>query len=102
MTATTAPVKAIKQPTENASTLSHIFKKATDFIMAGTKKIGSLAFEFVKTNPIVTFVAGDLAATGGEYTQEALVGITKTVAGAIGDVTVAASNSLWDMVNPFD
>lgn len=78
--------------------LSSVFKSAAQTAWNGVKLAGSLAYGFVKANPIVSAVGADLLLTGGALTQQVIVAGVQTVAGALGEVATSAGSGLWGMV----
>lgn len=82
--------------------LSKTFHTAGEYALKGITKVGELAYEFFKANPILCLVGADLAITGGTFTQKALVSTVTTVGGAAADISGQAATGLWHMINPFD
>lgn len=74
--------------------LKSSFYKAVSITKDAVMKVGSLSYDFFKANPIITVIAADLSFTGGVYSQQALVGIVETVAGATGELASNAANGI--------
>ena len=100
MTAITADTEDFIVPgdTVRPGRISQLFRSAARAAGSALGTAGSLAFEFVKANPVVSAIALDLAFTGGFYTQTMLVAATKTVAGALGTLTIDAGAGLWGLM----
>ncbi|NQZ13974.1 MAG: hypothetical protein HRT94_03980 [Alphaproteobacteria bacterium] len=79
-------------------TLRSSFQRFAEAVQVTTHKIGSLAYDFFKANPIVTAVGVDLATTGGAFTQMAIVGTVETIASAAGELTHNAATELWNYI----
>ena len=86
-------------PKTTLQKLGSLFASAVNTTISATAKTihqaGSLAYDFVKANPIVSGVGADIALTGGVYTQAAIVGVVETVAGAAGELATDAATGVW-------
>ena len=90
MSATAAP--------ETGFSLSRAFHGAVGYVVDTLKQAGALVYDFVKANPVVSAVGADLLLTGGALTQQAIVAVAKTAAGAVGEIGLSAGEGLWNMI----